>query len=164
MIMTPKISQSTSHTAIGFLTLRLARPFFLAIPSRGRKLPRPHTHSSSLHPAPQKHRCKTSPGYRNRVNARTQTGLRPPDMLLPQSAKNLSLLSNAAPHWLQNLAGEQTPDSYSLPLSDHVLAIYARSSPASYQFCFPVKGSNFGIGWPVMGSNLAPNGGLVSRT
>ena len=88
------------------------------------------------------------------MNARTQTGLRPPDMLLPQSAKNLSLLSNAAPHWLQNLAGEQTPDSYSLPLSDHVLAIYARSSPASYQFCFPVKGSNFGIGWPVIGSNL----------
>ena len=27
---------------------------------------------------------------------------------------------------------------------------------ASYQFCFPVSGSNFGMGWPVSGSNLAP--------
>ena len=28
----------------------------------------------------------------------------------------------------------------------------------TYQFCLPVSPSNFGIGWPVLGSNLGPLG------
>ena len=36
----------------------------------------------------------------------------------------------------------------------------AQPRPWLHQFCFPVSGSNFGIGWPVLASNLGANAKL----